>query len=157
MLTHTGQKPHVCPHCPKAFTTKDNLKAHVRSHTGERPYSCSACGKTFVTRHALTSHARSQACGHGAVETPRLVTYKNNISDSEGGQSIGVNRSSKYDGNRYNRSNVNVAIGGTVTLADPTSSLSESGDATEWEYDSELEPGHGHHGASFSIEQGHDI
>ncbi|GJE88324.1 C2H2-type zinc finger protein [Phanerochaete sordida] len=36
MNSHTGNRPHVCPHpaCPKAFTTRSNMLRHSRSHDG---------------------------------------------------------------------------------------------------------------------------
>lgn len=29
VMTHTGEKPHVCPHCPYRTALKGNLKVHV--------------------------------------------------------------------------------------------------------------------------------
>ncbi|KYO30374.1 zinc finger protein 526 isoform B [Alligator mississippiensis] len=30
--THTGERPHRCPLCPKAFKTLSNLRSHRRTH-----------------------------------------------------------------------------------------------------------------------------
>ncbi|XP_069676084.1 ras-responsive element-binding protein 1-like [Periplaneta americana] len=36
VLTHTGQKPYKCPHCPLLFTTKSNCDRHLlRKHGGQ--------------------------------------------------------------------------------------------------------------------------
>ncbi|KAJ1112173.1 hypothetical protein NDU88_000441, partial [Pleurodeles waltl] len=41
MKTHTGEKPHECSECEKAFITKGQLVIHHRVHTGTKPYGCS--------------------------------------------------------------------------------------------------------------------
>jgi hypothetical protein len=30
--THTKEKPHQCPRCPKAFSRSDNLAQHIKTH-----------------------------------------------------------------------------------------------------------------------------
>ena len=45
MKRHTGEKPHHCTQCDKAFVLKIHLTENIRTYTGERPYSCSQCGK----------------------------------------------------------------------------------------------------------------
>eukprot|EP00090_Calanus_glacialis_P017513 TRINITY_DN27253_c0_g1_i1.p1 TRINITY_DN27253_c0_g1~~TRINITY_DN27253_c0_g1_i1.p1 ORF type:complete len:510 (-),score=150.00 TRINITY_DN27253_c0_g1_i1:73-1602(-) len=44
--------------CNKLFTTKSDLKKHVRTHTNERPYACenAGCGKAFMVSHHLKNH-----------------------------------------------------------------------------------------------------
>ena len=43
MHLHYGTQPHKCPFegCTSAFSEKQNLKIHLRIHTDERPFSCS--------------------------------------------------------------------------------------------------------------------
>ena len=43
----TGEKPHKCEFCSKAFADPGYLTKHRRIHTGERPYQCDLCDKTF--------------------------------------------------------------------------------------------------------------
>ncbi|CAE6445937.1 unnamed protein product, partial [Rhizoctonia solani] len=34
MNSHTGNRPHVCPHCPRVFTTKSNRQRHIGNFHG---------------------------------------------------------------------------------------------------------------------------
>ena len=38
MLTHTGEKPHQCPHCSKGFTQKWDMKSHIPTHNWIKVY-----------------------------------------------------------------------------------------------------------------------
>ncbi|KAL1455082.1 hypothetical protein WDU94_009201 [Cyamophila willieti] len=87
ILTHTGQKPYKCSHCPLLFTTKSNCDRHLlRKHGGQvpppvevdkaaldsqalalrnvpdRPYKCIFCpSSTFATLSNLQKHL---SCKH---------------------------------------------------------------------------------------------
>ncbi|KAJ3217613.1 hypothetical protein HDU67_007555 [Dinochytrium kinnereticum] len=63
----------ACPHpispstpnlpCPKRFTRRSNLDAHIRSaHTHHRPFTCSECPLAFARAHDLQRHRRSVHC-----------------------------------------------------------------------------------------------
>jgi uncharacterized Zn-finger protein len=54
----TKQKPYGCSLCTKSFSSKQELKIHMRVHTGEKPYSCSQCSKSFAHSSALQVHLR---------------------------------------------------------------------------------------------------
>eukprot|EP00069_Balaena_mysticetus_P012309 bmy_07538T0 len=53
---HTGEKPHACAECGRAFSVKRTLLQHQRVHTGEKPYACGECGRAFSDRSVLIQH-----------------------------------------------------------------------------------------------------
>ncbi|KAI8920095.1 hypothetical protein DFJ77DRAFT_451080 [Powellomyces hirtus] len=51
---------HECSHCPRSFTRRYNLLAHIRgTHSLEKPYTCALCPRAFTRKHDFDRHAVS--------------------------------------------------------------------------------------------------
>ncbi|XP_062332222.1 zinc finger protein 2-like [Osmerus eperlanus] len=52
---------HQCLVCRKTFATFKFLQDHIKSHTGQRPHSCPHCSRAFSQRWRHDEHVRSHA------------------------------------------------------------------------------------------------
>lgn len=59
MLTHTGERPHQCIHCPKRFAQKTDLNRHMISHAVHYDFHCKSCGRGFSDADAQKKHENS--------------------------------------------------------------------------------------------------
>merc|ERR1712150_178672 len=65
LLTHEGQKDHICESCGIAFANEHGLRRHVAiTHEGQR-YQCEKCGKEFRTIKSHRMHIKNVHEGLG--------------------------------------------------------------------------------------------
>ena len=61
LKTHKEGKRFKCPQCPKTFSRSHGIHNHMLTHTGERPHLCYVCGASFKLKDSLREHtARHQ-------------------------------------------------------------------------------------------------
>ena len=76
----SGEKPHRCVVCGKAFSQSSNLITHMRKHSGYKPFACGICERRFQRKVDLRRHRDSQHANASSSLNPEEMT---NISPWE--------------------------------------------------------------------------
>lgn len=66
--THTGERPHQCPHCKYKCSDLSNLKKHIRIHSGEKPFACPHCPFRSGESSSLKKHIRKLHAPDNSVQ-----------------------------------------------------------------------------------------
>ena len=53
---HTGVKPYTCRHCMESFARNDDYKRHLLRHTFSKPFRCSICYTGYSDRSLIRAH-----------------------------------------------------------------------------------------------------
>ena len=53
---HTGVKPYSCHKCPESFSRNDDFKRHLLKHTFQKPFRCALCKTGYSDRACVKSH-----------------------------------------------------------------------------------------------------
>lgn len=59
LRTHSGETPFKCEYCDRSFKQRGHRKLHIQvAHTKEMPYKCTECDSAFPTRYRFQIHLK---------------------------------------------------------------------------------------------------
>lgn len=59
-ITHSDDRPFICPQCDNGFKFKHHLTEHLSAtHSDARPYSCATCSKDYKRSSELNKHVKN--------------------------------------------------------------------------------------------------
>lgn len=70
--THLQEPGFVCNICGKRFHRKDVQANHMFLHSGQRPFSCAHCGKAFASKSNLSTHLATHLTDAGCQQVEFL-------------------------------------------------------------------------------------
>ncbi|KAG8231216.1 hypothetical protein J437_LFUL010913, partial [Ladona fulva] len=80
-----------CPYCMRKFPWRSSLRRHILTHTGQKPYKCAHCPLLFTTksncdRHLLRKHGKgSGGSSSGAEDAVSVLNSSGSGAVSPGG------------------------------------------------------------------------
>ena len=84
MKTHTGEKPHKCTECPKAFTANRNLKRHQqKQHAKQTPPETDLQACNSVANLAASSSANYKRKAHSNDNNATAKKVKISSQDNQ--------------------------------------------------------------------------
>lgn len=75
MITHGSERLFKCSQCPKTFKHSQNLTTHKKCHDENAKIACLCCDKKFTTRGNLKKHLRTHVSSVEQLEEMWISQY----------------------------------------------------------------------------------